>query len=242
MFEAAIFDVDGVVVDSPHEQAWREALRELLEGPWSDLAARSAWTPEAFTPRVYREHVSGRARDDGARAALEHFGLPSDDEHVAAYAERKQAMVVRLIEAGEFTAYPDAVRFALALKAAGLRIAAASSSKNARGLLARVRAGDGSVLDLLDADVSGRDFARGKPDPEMFLAAAAELGCAPERSIVVEDAIAGVRAGRAGGMAVIGVARHGEGGALREAGADLVVTSLDEVDVDALAAGRLRAR
>ena len=77
------------------------------------------------------------------------------------------------------------------------------------------------------ADTSGRDFAHGKPDPEIFLAAAQELGAAPAECLVVEDAAAGVQAAKAGGMAAIGVARGGEPQLLREAGADLVVETLD---------------
>ena len=82
----------------------------------------------------------------------------------------------------------------------------------------------------------------GKPDPEIFLLAAAELGVVPAVCLVVEDAPVGVEAARAGGMAALGVARLGDEALLRAAGADLVVTSLDEVAVEALAEGRLRTR
>jgi beta-phosphoglucomutase len=253
-FQGAIFDIDGVLVDSPHEKAWRESLRELMEGDWSDLRARTTWSAEAFTPLVYQEHMSGRPRMSGARAALEHFGVPDVDANVGAYAERKQAMVVRLIEAGDFTAYPDALRFIIAVKDCGLRVAAASSSKNAELFLRQIRldtfaaeqgiASDSvrsgmTLLDFFDADVSGRDFAHGKPHPEMFLTAAQELGVAPEHAIVIEDATAGVQAAKAGGMAAVGIARADDSALLAAAGADIVVTSLDRVDLAALAEGRL---
>jgi beta-phosphoglucomutase len=128
-FQGAIFDVDGVLVDSPHEKSWRESLRELMESEWSDVRDRTSWSPEAFTPRVYEEQMSGKPRLSGARAALEYFHVPDDeDEHrLLEYAQRKQAMLVRLIEAGDFTAYPDALRFIIAVKDAGTRVAAASS-------------------------------------------------------------------------------------------------------------------
>jgi beta-phosphoglucomutase-like phosphatase (HAD superfamily) len=87
--------------------------------------------------------------------------------------------------------------------------------------------------------MSGRDFAHGKPHPEMFLAAARELGVAPGHSIVMEDAPAGVEAAKAGGMAAIGIARADDAGLLAAAHADIVVTTLDEVDLGALADGRL---
>jgi beta-phosphoglucomutase-like phosphatase (HAD superfamily) len=168
-------------------------------------------------------------------------------------------MIVRLIDAREFRAYPDALRFVVDVKRRGLRIAAASSSKNAALMLRRIdmapyeQTPDGSaesslaapaahrsLHDVLDADVSGRDFAHGKPHPDMFLAAAEALGISPERAVVVEDAAAGVAAAVAGHMCSIGVARMGESELLRGVGADLVVASLDEVDRDALLAGRLQ--
>ena len=255
-FEGAIFDVDGVLVDSPHERAWRESLRELMETEWSDIRDRTTWSPEAFTPRVYEEKMSGKPRMSGARAAFEYFNIPDDeDEHrLLAYAQRKQEMVVRLIEAGDFTAYPDALRFIIAVKDAGLRVAAASSSKNANLFLRKIRldsfaAQQGissptlrpglTLLDYFDADVSGRDLAHGKPHPELFLTAARELGVSPELSVVMEDAAAGVEAAKAGAMGAIGIARKDDAELLAAAGADIVVRTLDEVDLAALSDGRL---
>jgi beta-phosphoglucomutase-like phosphatase (HAD superfamily) len=239
LIEGAVFDVDGVLVDSPHERAWRESLRELMEGDWRDIRERTSWSPEAFTSRVYQRHVSGKPRMSGARAALEHFGVPAVDARAPVYADRKQTMVVRLIDAGEFRAFDDGLRLVADLKAAGVRVAAASSSKNADRYLARIPFAGGRLLDAFDVDVSGRDFARGKPDPEMFLAAAHELGVAPERALVVEDAPAGVEAAKAGAMTALGIARADDAALLERAGADLVVTTLDAVDRDALAEGRL---
>jgi beta-phosphoglucomutase-like phosphatase (HAD superfamily) len=253
-FQGAIFDVDGVLVDSPHEAAWREALRELMESDWKDIREQTTWSPERFTPQVYQQVMSGKPRMSGARAALDYFEVPDADERVNAYAERKQTMVIELIEAGEFTAYPDALRFIIAVKTAGIRVAAASSSKNAGLFLRQIRldtfAQENSItskfvspgmslLDFFDADVSGRDFAHGKPDPEMFLIAAQELGTTPAVSFVIEDAAAGVQAAKAGHMAALGLARADDAELLAKANADLVVTTLDDVDLDALADARL---
>jgi beta-phosphoglucomutase len=255
--EGAIFDIDGVLVDSPHEKAWRESLRELMESDWSDVRDQTTWSAEAFTSHVYQEQLSGKPRMSGARSALEYFRVPDRDARVAQYAERKQAMVVRLIEAGEFTAYPDALRFIIAVKDEGIRVAAASSSKNAALFLRKIRLDTFAeehaissaslrpgltLLEFFDADVSGRDFAHGKPHPEMFLTAAHELGVAPAEAVVVEDAAAGVEAAKAGNMRAIGIARADDAGLLGAAGADIVVASLDEVDVSALADGRVAAR
>jgi beta-phosphoglucomutase-like phosphatase (HAD superfamily) len=253
-FQGAIFDVDGVLVDSPHEKAWRESLRELMESDWSDIRGQTRWSPEAFTSRVYQEQLSGKPRASGARAALDYFGVPDAETRVAAYGERKQQMLIRLIDAHDFTAYPDALRFIIAAKDAGVRTVAASSSKNAARFLSRIELGrfareqgiessalrpDTTLLEFFDADVSGRDFKQGKPHPEMFLAAAHELGVAPGRAFVLEDAAAGVQAAKAGEMAAIGIARADDAELLAHAGADIVVHTLDEVDLEALAGGRL---
>jgi trehalose/maltose hydrolase-like predicted phosphorylase/beta-phosphoglucomutase-like phosphatase (HAD superfamily) len=256
-FRGAIFDVDGVLVDSPHELAWREALKELLEGEWADIRGETTWTPERFTTGVYQQVMAGMPRMDGARAALEYFSVPDVDRRIERYAAAKQEHVIQLIEDGRFMAFPDALRFILAVKDSGIRVAAASSSKNAKLFLERIRLDtfaaeqrldydfihDGMTLaDLFDADISGRDLARGKPDPMIFLTAAEELQLSPETCFVVEDATTGVQAAKAGGMAAIGVARLGDQEMLAKAGADLVVTTLDDVSMPALAEGRLEER
>jgi beta-phosphoglucomutase len=255
-FEGAIFDVDGVLVDSPHERAWRESLRELMENDWADVADQTSWIDERFTPQVYQQVISGKPRMSGALAALEYFEVPDAAERVESYAANKQTMVIKLIEAGEFDAYPDALRFLLAVRHTGIPVAA-SSSKNAGLFLRQIRldsfaAEQGlhydflrpglSLLELFDVDISGRDFAQGKPHPQIFLTGAAELDVTPEHCFVVEDAASGVQAAKAGGMAALGLARADDQELLAAANADLVVTSLDEVDVTALAEHQLRRR
>ena len=138
-FRGAIFDVDGVLVDSPHEAAWRDAFRELMETDWADIRDQTSWTPDAFTAKVYQEVLSGKPRMAGAMAALEFFGVPEPETRVDAYADHKQAMVVELIKEGKFSAYPDALRFLLAVKDRGIAVAAASSSKNAGLFLRQIR-------------------------------------------------------------------------------------------------------
>ena len=256
-FRGAIFDVDGVLVDSPHEAAWRDVFRELMESDWADIRDETTWTPEAFTAEVYQQVLSGKPRMEGALAALEHFGVPEPQTRVDAYAERKQEMVVELIEAGEFSAYPDALRFLLAVKDAGISIAAASSSRNAGLFLRQIRLDTFAeeerldydwiepgltLLAAFDVDISGRHFERGKPHPEIFLTAASELGVEPAAAFVIEDAVSGVQAAKAGEFAALGLARHDDEAALAEADADIVVSTLDDVDLGAIAEGRLVTR
>ncbi len=253
-FRGAIFDVDGVLVDSPHEQAWREGLKKLMENEWSDIRDQTSYSPDKFTPQVYQSEMSGKPRYKGAQAALEYFDVPDAEERAQEYGDMKQEMIVDLIEAKEFHAYPDALRFVLAVKEAGILIAAASSSKNAGAFLRLVRLDEFAeeeglsydfvepgmtLLDILDADVSGRDFEQGKPHPMIFLAAAEELGTSTEESFVIEDAANGVEAAKAGEMAALGLARADDEDALAEADADIVVTSLDDISLDALLEGRL---
>ena len=227
---AAIFDVDGVLLASPHERAWREALVGLAD-------------PTRFTTEFYQAHVAGKPRADGALAALAGLGVADAAAHAPAYAERKQQILEGFIAAGAFTSFADAVGLAAALHAKGLKLAVASSSKNATAMMRQTGLADGrNLCSLFDADLSGRALAHGKPDPEIFLLAAAALGIAPENCVVVEDAPSGIEAARAGGMLALGIARLGDAALLQAAGADLVVTDLGQVDVAALVAGVLRPR
>jgi len=252
--EGAIFDVDGVLVASPHERAWREALEQTMATEWRTLAAAVGYHPDSWTTAVYQEFVAGRPRLSGARAALEYFRVPEAERRALEYAERKQQRLVELIEAGEFIAFPDALRLALALKARGVRLAAASSSKNANRFMDLIRLDEfaqreglrepkvppgQTLLELFDANVCGRDLPQGKPHPAIFLLAAEELGLAPAACLVVEDAPAGIQAAKAGGMAALGIARVGDEALLVAAGSDVVVTGLDQVAPDVLADGRL---
>ena len=225
-----IFDVDGVILDTPHEIAWREVLADFAD-------------PSGFTTAFYQAHVAGKPRLEGARAALELLGEGDAAAHADEYARKKQARVDELIEAGRFSAFPDAVRLTLALEKAGIRMALASSSRNVDRMLERIVLPDGRAFrSLFGADLSGLDIPRGKPDPSLFLLAAKAIGSPPEDCMVVEDAPAGIQAARAGAMASLGIARLGDEALLREAGADLVLSTLDALDVAALGSGTLRSR
>lgn len=235
MEKALVFDVDGVVVDTPHESAWFESL--------ADLAARRGLVYERAlcTPELYQRHVAGKPRRDGAAALLAAVGLDDPEGGLAdALAEAKQRKVEELIAAGHAPAFPDAVRLVGRAAAAGWRLAVASSSQNANAFLALVPFGRGSLRDAFEVNVCGRRFDSGKPAPDIFRAAIDELGLPPAACAVIEDAPVGIEAARAAGAFALGIARRGDEHLLRQAGADLIVRSLDEVDLDDLA-GRLLA-
>ncbi|ACL60973.1 HAD family hydrolase [Methylobacterium nodulans] len=220
--QACIFDVDGVLLASPHERAWRQALLGYAD-------------PGRFTTAFYQAHVAGKPRLDGARAALTALGVPDAQRLAAAYADAKQHCLDLIIAAEGVEAFPDALRFVRVLSERGWLMAAASSSKNAERMMRMVDLGGSrTLLDVFTVTVCGRDLGHGKPDPEIFLLAAAELHIEPAHCFVFEDAPAGIQAARAAHMAAIGIARFGEAASLWAAGAHHVVTSLDELRGDEL--------
>ncbi len=228
---AVVFDTDGVITDSArvHAAAWKTAFD-------SYLAEHPPPAPEQRRPFDVREdylrHVDGRSRLDGAAAFLASRGLHPPPETVRTVAEAKEELFsARLREQG-MDAYPGTVRLVRALRRAGIRCAAASASRHARELLDRA-----AVLGLFDVLVDGVEAARlglpGKPRPHLFLEAARRLGVSAGCAAVVEDAVAGVEAGRNGGFAlVVGVAREPDADAgqrLLRHGADIVVRDLAEL-------------
>jgi alpha,alpha-trehalose phosphorylase len=144
-------------------------------------------------------------------------------------ADRKQALVERMLAREGVSAFPGAVAWVRSLRQAGVRTAVVSSSANCGGVLRAA-----GIAGLFDRVVDGGDIARlgldGKPAPDGFLEAARQLSVAPRRAVVVEDAVAGVVAGRAGEFGlVIGVSRGAGRDALHAAGAHLVVDDLQEL-------------
>ena len=230
ILSAGIFDVDGVLLASPHERAWRDALEDAPD-------------ERRFTTAMYQSEVAGKPRLAGALAALRALGRPHADQQAAGYAERKQRRLEELIRAGAVNAFPDALRFVRDVMALGWPMAVASSSKNANEMMKLVRLdANHSLLEVFGSNVCGRDLKQGKPNPEIFLLAAADLPAAPGNCFVVEDSRAGIEAACAGGMTGLGVARLHDADSLRAAGASLVVTNLDEVSIEELSRGRLCRR
>ncbi|MCG3040644.1 HAD-IA family hydrolase [Streptomyces sp. S1A] len=254
---AVVFDTDGVITDSArvHAAAWKEAfddcLREWRErgGGRQERDARDRFRP-FDVQEDYRRYVDGRSRLDGAAAFLASRGLdlppgepddPPGNGTVRAVAARKERLFTAALRRGGVEAWPGTLRLLRALRREGVPMAVISASRHARELLSGA-----GVPEVFDAVVDGHEAARldlpGKPDPAVFLEAARRLGVPPAEAAVVEDALAGVEAGRRGGFGlVVGVDRTaGPTSArdLREHGADVVVTDLAELLPPGPRAGR----
>jgi len=237
---ACLFDMDGVLTDTAriHAAAWKDAFDAFL-------TARAAGEhPEGEDLRPfdiesdYQAHVDGLPREDGVRAFLASRAITvpdgSEDDGpgaatVRGIATAKNAQVGPLIDREGVQLYPGTVTLLDALQAEGVPCAVVSSSANTRHVLEAAGA-----LDRFAAVVDGTSLVprglKGKPAPDTFLAAAEDLGVAPADAAVFEDALSGVEAGRAGRFGlVVGVDRVGHADALREHGADRVVTDLAEL-------------
>jgi beta-phosphoglucomutase family hydrolase len=234
---ACLFDLDGVLTQtaSVHAAAWKEMFDEYLR-------ERSQRTGEAFVEfdavGDYDEYVDGKPRYEGVRAFLDSRaiklppGSPGDApdaETIDGLGNRKNEIVLRMIEKDGVKAYEGSVQYVRATREAGLARAVVSSSTNCREVLAGA-----GIEDLfeqrIDGIVAAREHLKGKPAPDTFLAGARALGVAPNQAAVFEDALAGVAAGHAGHFAcVVGVDRIGQADALREHGADVVVGDLAEL-------------
>jgi beta-phosphoglucomutase family hydrolase len=237
MIRACLFDLDGVLTQTArvHAAAWKEMFDAFLR-------ARAARTGEKFVSfdpvHDYDEYVDGKPRYDGVRSFLASrgidlpFGQPSDPptaETICGLGNRKNELVLALMREQGVEAYEGSVRYVRAARDAGLHRAVVSSSANAKDVLAA--AGIDELFEaVVDGVLAARKHLNGKPAPDTFLAAARALEVAPAQAAVFEDALAGVAAGRAGRFGcVVGVDRVGQADALREHGADLVVSDLAQL-------------
>ncbi|MGW9432485.1 HAD family hydrolase [Streptomyces decoyicus] len=232
---AVVLDTDGVITDSAptHAAAWKSAF---------DACLSAAGGQRPFDPvDDYLQYVDGRSRQDGAAAFLRSRGLelplgtPDDapgTDTVGAVAARKDELFTASLQDRAVATWPGTVRLLRALRDHGVPCAAVSASRHASELLAAA-----DLLGLFQAVVDGNEARRlhlpGKPDPALFLEAAQRLGVPAEDTAVVEDALAGVEAGRRGGFGlVVGVDRTAgpySATALRRRGADVVVSDPGEL-------------
>jgi beta-phosphoglucomutase family hydrolase len=220
---ACLFDLDGVLTKTAvvHAKAWKEMFDEYLREQGDD-------TP--FDEHDdYDTYVDGKPRDAGVRDFLAARGMHPDEAEIKRLGDKKNDLVLGIIERDGVEAYPGSVDYLKAARDAGLRRAVVSSSHNCRDVL--VAAGIEEYLEeRVDGLVADKEGLKGKPAPDTFLEGARRLGVEPAQAAVFEDALAGVEAGRAGHFGhVIGVNRVGQREALRQHGADVVVDDLAEL-------------
>jgi alpha,alpha-trehalase len=236
---AIIFDIDGVLTDtaSTHAEAWKQLFDMYLK-------QRAEGHDEAFQPfdidSDYLCYVDGKPRYDGVRSFLESRGisLPQgnpddspDKETICGLGNRKNRYFMERLKKYGAKPYESSIRFMKEAEERGLRTAVISASRNAEDVLKSA-----DILGLFDVKVDGIDSdelqLKGKPDPAIFLEAARRLGVTPKETVIVEDALAGVEAGRRGRFQlVIGVDRAGKGEELKKRGADIVVRDLSELKI-----------
>ncbi|WP_209871734.1 beta-phosphoglucomutase [Paenibacillus silagei] len=204
--KGAIFDLDGVIVDTAkyHYLAWRSLAGEL---------------GFPFTEQD-NERLKGVSRMRSLDILLEIGGLEYSEAEKLAMAEKKNHLYVEYISGlDESELLPGVRAYLNALRARGVAIALGSASKNAEFILEKL-----NIAGLFDVVIDGNKVARAKPDPEVFQSACRELGLEPQDCVVFEDAEAGVAAGKAAGMQVVGI---GKPEVLKAA--DLVISGLHEL-------------
>lgn len=231
-YEAALFDLDGVITPTAevHMRAWSRMFNDYLAG-------RGDGQP-AYTDEDYFAHVDGKPRYEGVASFLVSRGIelppgdpsdPPEAETVCGLGNRKNDAFKAVLREEGVTAYPGSRLLLDTLRDRGLPMGVVSSSRNAAAVLdaAGLAAYFGTVV---HGGVAEQRGLPGKPAPDTFWAAGEDLGAVPGRTVVLEDAISGVRAGAAGGFGlVVGVDRGAGAGALTDAGADVVVRDLREL-------------
>ncbi len=235
-FDAVLFDLDGVITDTAkmHATCWKKMFDEYLR-------KRANREGESFIPfeiaSDYKLYVDGKPRFDGVRDFIRSRGIkltegtPEDSpetETVCGLGNRKNDLVNEVIDSVGVDAYEGTITLARQIRDAGIKIAVVTSSQNCDAVLKAAK-----IEDLFNVRVDGNTILEqhlsGKPAPDSYLEGAKRLGVAPKRSVVVEDAISGVQAGRNGKFGlVIGVDRKGNADELKKNGADVVVKDLGE--------------
>ncbi len=241
-FDAVIFDLDGVITDTAavHSAAWKQMFDEFLQRH----ARRENLPFQEFTHEAdYLPYVDGKPRYKGvadflaSRGIAIPYGNPADPpqrESVCGLGNRKNELFNEMIAGGNVTVFQSTVDLIDQLKASGIRIGVASSSKNCKPVLEAVGI-LGQFETRVDGVVSDELGLKGKPEPDIFTTACDNLGVAYNRAVIVEDAVSGVQAGRNSNFGlVLGIAREDNAAELLENGADYAVSDLAEIGLAGL--------
>ena len=204
-FQAAIFDLDGVIVDTVpiHFKAWKMMFADYGKG---------------FTFDDYKKKVDGIPRTDGCRAILTDL---SDDE-IKTASDKKQVYYLEYLQKEGIKVYDSTITLIKSLLENKIRIAVISSSKNLLMILKKA-----GIEDFFEVKISGNDITKGKPDPQVFLMAAQRLKVLPDESLVFEDATLGIEAAMRAGMRCVGIDRDNKPDLFKKA--DIVVHDLSEI-------------
>lgn len=221
-FDAVIFDLDGVITQSAklHAQAWKEMFDQYLiekNQPPFDIQSD------------YLTYVDGKPRLEGIRSFLQSRNI--EEKNIEELGKKKNEIFLKLLKEKGVKVFPSSVELVYLLKDRGFKVAIVTSSKNCDVILKSAK-----IADLFDIQVDGIKSAqlklKGKPEPDIFLQAAKELGVDPKKAVIIEDSLAGVQAGRSGKFGyIIGIDRN-KSKKFAENGADLVVQDLKEVQVE----------
>jgi trehalose-phosphatase len=238
--KSAIFDLDGVITQTAliHEEAWKEMFDEYLR-----LRKKRDNEPfkEFRKPEDYLEFVDGKPRYEGVRSFLKSrdvelpFGSPEDEpgkETVCGLGNKKNERFLEVLRKEKPKVYDNAITFIKALKNKGVKIGVASSSKSCKPILETA-----GILDLFETRVDGVVSAElgltGKPEGDIFTTAARNLGTEPLESMIIEDAVSGVQAGRNGSFGlVLGIARRDNEKELAKQGADIVISDFKNISIE----------
>jgi len=241
-FEAVIFDLDGVITDTAavHSTAWKQMFDEYLRA----YSEREGIPFDEFThENDYLPHVDGKPRYKGVAdfLASRDISLPYGDsdnppsqESICGLGNRNNQLFNEIIAGGNVIVFQSTVDLIQQLKDLGIRIGVASSSKNCKTVLEAV-----GILDQFETRVDGVVSAeiglKGKPEPDIFTTACDNLGISYDRTVIVEDAVSGVQAGRNGNFGlVLGIAREDNEADLKTNGADIVITDMAEIDIETI--------
>jgi len=238
IYRAVLFDLDGVVTKTAkvHARAWKKMFDSYLR--------RRSSSQDDFKPfdiqSDYEIFVDGKPRYDGVKSFLGSrnidlpYGSPDDEpgkETVCGLGNAKNRLFLEELRKNGVEVYASTIRLIEKLRPHEIYTAVISSSKNCEHVLEAA-----NLTRMFDVKVDGKDVEekglKGKPAPDIFLEAALRCGVVPEQAVVMEDALSGVQAGKKGGFGcVVAVDRKGHAQALKDNGADVVVTDLSQIEV-----------
>lgn len=206
--KAAIFDLDGVIVNTVplHFNAWKRMFNEY---------------GKEFNFEDYKQKVDGIPRMDGARAILTEL----NEGGLKEASDKKQRYFLGYLESEKIPIYDTTVSLIKSIRKDGLKAGVISSSKNCLHILKKA-----GLVDLFEVIITGNDITKGKPDPQAFFMAAERMSVEPALCVVFEDAVLGVEAAKNAGMKCVGIDRYGRPDRLNKA--DLIVGDLGEVNLE----------